>query len=396
MEPLTVTEVSRLVKDTLRSKPELCDIAVRGEVSGYSDRGHHYFSLKDESNVLKCAIWKGNADAIDSLPLKDGDRVVVWGSVTSWGGNSTYQLDVRRCEPEGRGELFRRYLELKEKLHKEGLFAPESKVPIPQYPGRVGIVTSEKGAALQDMARVFMSGPGVEILTVDARVQGEGAAESIAAGIGKLDGKVDVIIIGRGGGSMEDLWAFNEESLARAVFACKTPIISAVGHEIDEVITDNVADARASTPTAAAELVVKGMQRVIDEEKSLVESIKASAEECVRDNRQALDSMDMSMWRKVLDSRVENVRSTLKGLEAGIGFHSARHLAGAKKLRAYLDSGLRTTLAAAIAEKGLAAMYQDGERVRGAQGFRKGKFEARMRDGKVTGEVKDIEVRGDN
>jgi exodeoxyribonuclease VII large subunit len=392
MEPLTVTEVSRIVKDTLRCNPELTDIAVRGEVTGYTDRGHHYFSLKDEANVLKCAIWKTNAGGIDCLPLKDGDRVVVWGSVTSWGGNSTYQLDVRRCEPEGRGELYKHFLEMKERLLKEGLFAPEHKKPIPMFPEKVGIVTSEKGAALQDMFRVFMTGPGVEIIVADARVQGEGAAASIARGIHALDGKADLIIIGRGGGSMEDLWAFNEEALARAVFECKTPIISAVGHEVDEVITDYVADRRVSTPTAAAELVVQNMARVVDEYRLLGESMRSAIEDSIHNARQVLDSYDMPMWKKVIGSRVGMSRKTVEGMSAELGHSLSSGLARAREALAAADTGLRTTWVAAIHENGLAALYQDGARVKDAGKFNKGKFEAMLRDGKITGEVKKIEV----
>jgi len=392
MDPLSVTEVSALVKDTLRSSPGLCDIAVRGEVTGYTDRGHRYFSLKDENSVLKCVIWKFSAGGIDCLPLKDGTKVVAWGSVTSWGGNSSYQLDVRKCTPEGRGELYRRFLELKEKLLKEGLFAPEAKVPIPAYPESLGIVTSEKGAALQDMAKVFMNGPGIDIAVADARVQGDGAAESIAAGIRALDGRVDLIIIGRGGGSLEDLWAFNEELLARAVFACRTPIISGVGHEIDEVITDLVADARASTPTAAAELVVKAMQRVLDEKKILEESIAALAHDRFACCRQELESIDMAMWRKVLASRLSGLGAEAEGLRACLGHSASMRVSGARKL---LDDGglaLRTTWVAAIKEKGMAAMYQGGDRIPEASRMRKGRFEAVMKDGRVTGEVKEIEV----
>ncbi len=392
MEPLTVTEVSGMVKNTLRSSPKLNDIAVRGEVTGYTDRGHHYFSLKDENSVLKCVIWKSNAGSVDCLPLKDGTKVVAWGSITSWGGNSSYQLDVRKCTPEGRGELYRQYLELKEKLLKEGLFAPEAKVPIPAYPMKLGIVTSEKGAALQDMAKVFMAGPGIDITVADARVQGEGSADSVAAGIMALDGKVDLIIMGRGGGSLEDLWAFNEESLARAVFACGTPIISAVGHEIDEVITDLVADARASTPTAAAELVVKGMQRILDEKKTLADSIAMMAEDHVATHRQVLDGMDMSMWRKVLASRVDNQRTTATGFKAELCHSSSMHMAKARKRLDAGDMALRATWISALREKGMAAIYQSGARITEVSRLKRGGFEAVMKDGKVKGEVRDIEV----
>jgi len=392
MEPLTVTEVSRLVKDTLRCNPDLTDIAVRGEVTGYTERGHHYFSIKDEGSVLKCAIWKSHAGGIDCLPLKDGDKVIVWGSITSWGGNSTYQLDVRKCEPEGRGELYRRFLEMKDRLLKEGLFAPERKKPIPMFPEKVGIVTSEKGAALQDMFRVFMTGPGVEIIVVDARVQGDGAAASIARGIQSLDGKVDLIIIGRGGGSMEDLWAFNEEALARVVFVCKTPIISAVGHEVDEVITDYVSDRRVSTPTAAAELVVQNMARVIEEYRLLGESMRSAIEDNIHNARQVLDGHDMPMWKKIISSRLEMSRKTVEGMSAGLGHSVSSGLARTRENLAIAETKLRTTWIAAIHENGLAALYQNGARVKDAAAFKKGKFEAMLRDGKITGEVKKIEV----
>ena len=392
MEPMTVSEVSRIVKDTLRSTPELTDIAVRGEVTGYSDRGHIYFSIKDDSSVLKCTIWKSSASSIGALPLKDGDKVVVWGSITSWGGNSSYQLDVRRCVPEGTGELYRQYLELKKRLLEEGLFDPAHKKLLPAYPNIVGIVTSEKGAALQDMAKVFMSGPGVQIITCDARVQGEGSAASIAAGIKVLDGKVDIIIIGRGGGSIEDLWAFNDEALARAVYSCQTPIISGVGHEVDEVITDHVADCRASTPTAAAELVVKGMQAVIDEKSRLMDCIALAACDRVRSSRQMLDSYDMQMRRRLLASKIEAAKASIGAIQNDLAFSLSRKISGARTALASGDAALRTTWVAAMAENGLAAMYQDGKRVHDAAAFKKGKFQAMMRDGKITGEVKDIEI----
>ncbi|MDO9537266.1 MAG: exodeoxyribonuclease VII large subunit [Thermoplasmata archaeon] len=392
MDPLTVSEVSRIVKDTLRAQPELEDIAVRGEVTNYADRGHHYFSIKDDKSQLKCVIWKSAAYNIEGLPLQNGAKVVVWGSIDTYPGQSTYQLNVIRCIPEGRGELFKKFLELKQKLLDEGLFAAEAKVPIPMFPEKVGIVTSEKGAALQDMVRVFMAGPGVEILTFDARVQGEGSAASIAQGIKALDGKVDLIIIGRGGGSIEDLWAFNEEVLARAVFGCNTPIISAVGHEVDEVITDYVADRRASTPTAAAEIVVQNMQSVIDEKESLAEKISVSMADIIRNSRQSIDSLDMAMWRKLIDSGLENSRSSVKGLEAGFGYAVISHIARARKSLDARETDLRTTWVAALKEKGLAALYQDGNRVTDASKFKKGQFTGLMRDGKITGEVKDIEV----
>ncbi|MFO7619384.1 MAG: exodeoxyribonuclease VII large subunit [Thermoplasmata archaeon] len=392
MDPLTVTEISNLVKSAIRSNPELADIAVRGEVTNYSDKKHHYFSLKDESSSIKCVIWSSCAKSIGCLPLENGQKVVVWGSVTTYPAGSIYQIDVKRCVPEGRGDLYRQFLELKKRLLDEGLFDPRHKKPLPAYPGKVGIVTSEKGAALQDMAKVFMSGPGVDIIPFDARVQGEGSAASIAAGIMALDGKVDVIIIGRGGGSIEDLWAFNNEELARAVFACGTPVISAVGHEVDEVITDHVADCRASTPTAAAELIVKGMRSLIDEKSRLLDGISFMANDRLRNSRQELDGYDMPMWSKLIASRIENSRNVLISADMNLNHMAMERVADARRKQALLDSGLRTTWVAAMSENGLAALFQDGIRVRDAAQFRKGDFKGLMRDGKITGEVKDIEV----
>lgn len=380
------------MKDTIRSSPELNDIAVRGEVTGYTERGHHYFSIKDDGSVLKCAIWKSYATGMENLPLKDGDRIVVWGSITSWGGNSSYQLDVRKCVPEGRGDLYKQFLELKCKLKDEGLFDPEHKKSVPRFPERVGIVTSEKAAAIQDMFRVFRSGPGIQIYTFDARVQGAGAASTIVDGIRVLDGKVDVIIIGRGGGSIEDLWAFNDERLARAVYACKTPIISAVGHEIDEVITDYVADCRASTPTAAAEVVVKGMQQAIDEKIRIIDSIESRVIELARNSRQLLDGYDLPLWRKLLASRIDLSGKSLVATQSGIRHALSEKLSGARASHSSWDAVLRQTWIAAMAENGLAALYQDGVRIRDAAGLRKGPFRGMLRDGKITGEVKDIEI----
>jgi exodeoxyribonuclease VII large subunit len=242
------------------------------------------------------------------------------------------------------------------------------------------------------MFRVFMSGPGVEIIVIDERVQGDGAATSIANGIRVLDGKVDIIIFGRGGGSMEDLWAFNEEELARAVFACKTPIISAVGHEVDEVITDYVADRRVSTPTAAAELVVQNMAKVVEEYRLCGESIRSAIEDNMHNARQVLDGYDMPMWKKIVSSRLEMSRKTIEGLSAGLDYSLSSGIARAKETIATADTELRTTWVAAIHENGLAALYQNGARVKDAATFKKGKFEAMLKDGKITGEVKKIEV----
>lgn len=237
----------------------LSRISVGGEVSNckYHSSGHIYFSLKDGSGSLACVMFAGQRKGL-AFAMKNGDRVVVTGSVDVYERDGKYQMYARKITLEGAGILYERFLALKEELEEMGMFAPEYKQPIPSFVQTVGVVTAPTGAVIQDIRNVTARrNPYVQIILYPAQVQGEGAAESIVEGIEALDQLgVDVIIVGRGGGSMEDLWAFNEEIVARAIFHCSTPIISAVGHETDVTIADYVADLRAPTPSAAAELAV--------------------------------------------------------------------------------------------------------------------------------------------
>ena len=265
---LTVAQVSRLVKTLLETS--FSRIRVEGEVTGFkrAASGHAYFSLTErdpEGGTLKldCVIYRF-ARAAASVDLHDGQRVVASGRMTSWGGTSRYQLNVDAVEEAGIGDLLRRLEELRRRLAGEGLFDEDRKRPLPFLPRCVGIVTSLRGAALRDMVRTILGRFPARILVADSLVQGEGAAEGVAKGIELLGlvPEVDVIIIGRGGGSLEDLWAFNEEVLVRAVAESRVPIVSAVGHEVDRVLTDEAADLRAPTPTAAGAMVVPSMQDI--------------------------------------------------------------------------------------------------------------------------------------
>lgn len=234
-------------------------ISVRGEVSNckYHGSGHIYFSLKDGSGAISCVMFAGQRKGL-AFSMKNGDRVVVTGSVDVYERDGKYQLYAKSIVLEGAGLLYERFLALKQELEEMGMFSPEYKQPIPQYIRKLGVVTAPTGAAIQDIRNItHRRNPYVQIILYPALVQGEGAKESIVRGIQALDELgVDVIIVGRGGGSMEDLWAFNEEVVARAIFNCSTPIISAVGHETDVTIADYVADLRAPTPSGAAELAV--------------------------------------------------------------------------------------------------------------------------------------------
>jgi len=255
----TVKQVNSYIKNMFTQDFMLNRIYVKGEVSNckYHTSGHIYFSLKDESGTIACVMFAGSRAGL-SFRMKEGQQVIVLGSISVYERDGKYQLYAREIVPDGAGLLYEKFEALKKELAEMGMFAPEYKQPIPKYVRTVGIVTAPTGAAVRDIINIAgRRNPYVQLILYPALVQGEGAAESIVKGIHALEAKqVDVIIVGRGGGSIEDLWAFNEEAVARAVFDCTVPVISAVGHETDTTITDYVADLRAPTPSAAAELAV--------------------------------------------------------------------------------------------------------------------------------------------
>jgi len=262
----TVTEITRDIQSLLEEAfPE---VWVEGEVTNLSQsaKGHAYFSLKDETALLKCALFASNGRSV-KFKLENGLKVLCYGGISTYPPRGDYQLIVEKIEPQGLGALQLAFEQLKKKLEKEGLFAPKHKKPIPFLPDRIGIVTSLSGKAIRDILKVIGERfKEVHILIRDVRVQGEGSAEEIAEAIRDLNafGGVDVLLVGRGGGSMEDLWAFNEEVMARAIFASKIPIISCVGHELDFTIADFVADVRAGTPSMAAERVVPDKTELLE------------------------------------------------------------------------------------------------------------------------------------
>ena len=255
-----VAEVNQLVKHLLDGEPMLSSICVRGELSNYKmyPSGHHYFTLKDAEGALRCVMFKGAASKLRFRP-ENGMAVVASGRITVFPRDGAYQLYCNTLSPLGAGDLAVAFEQLKAKLQAEGLFDPAHKKPLPAYPQRIAVITSAAGAAVHDMIRILRRRyPLAKVILLPVRVQGAEAPPEIAGAIRYADRWHigDVIITGRGGGSMEDLWAFNDERVARAIYACQTPIISAVGHEPDVTIADFVADARASTPSNAAEIAV--------------------------------------------------------------------------------------------------------------------------------------------
>ena len=257
-EIYSVSQINTYVKNMFAGNSLLNHIFVKGEISNckYHTSGHVYFTLKDGSAQIACVLFAGRKAGI-SFRMEDGQSVIVFGSISVYERDGKYQLYADEIRLDGVGRLYEEFEYLKKKLGAEGLFLQEHKKEIPLYAKRVGIVTASTGAALQDIMQITRRrNPYVQLVLYPAKVQGEGAADTVVRGIKALDGKVDTIIVGRGGGSIEDLWAFNEEKVARAIFACQTPVISAVGHETDTTIADFVSDLRAPTPSAAAELAV--------------------------------------------------------------------------------------------------------------------------------------------
>ncbi|MDO4313263.1 MAG: exodeoxyribonuclease VII large subunit [Eubacteriales bacterium] len=255
----TVRQVNTYIKNMFTQDFMLNRIYVKGEVSNckYHTSGHIYFSLKDESGTIACVMFAGQRGGL-SFRMREGQQVVVFGAVSVYERSGSYQLYAREIRLDGDGVLYERFQALKQELEEMGMFAAEYKQPIPKFAGKVGVVTAPTGAAIRDIMNISARrNPYVQLILYPAQVQGEGAKESIVRGIRMLEkAGVDLIIVGRGGGSIEDLWAFNEEMVARAIFECSIPVISAVGHETDTTIADYVADLRAPTPSAAAELAV--------------------------------------------------------------------------------------------------------------------------------------------
>lgn len=262
MNPFSITQFNEYVSKKLNGDPNLKNLPLIGEVSGVSTSGGHmYFSLKDENSVLRAVIWRSNISRIDTSLIKNGSKIVALGDISAYARGGNYSFSVRMVESFGEGDLANEYNRVKKLLESEGLFSREHKKPIPRFVKRIGVITSDTGAAIEDIKKIITSkNDYADIIIFPTLVQGIGSPASIIKSIetannySKSVKRIDVLIIGRGGGSAEDLAAFNDEGVARAIFASKIPTISAVGHESDVSISDWVADARAETPTAAADM----------------------------------------------------------------------------------------------------------------------------------------------
>ena len=332
---LSVSQINGYIQSLMDQDGLLTGLAVRGEISNYKmyPSGHHYFTLKDEGGALKCVMFRGSAVKLKFRP-ENGMQVIAMGRITVYPRDGAYQLYCTAMALDGVGDLYAAFEQLKKKLSAQGLFAPEHKKPLPPYPGTIGIITSSAGAALHDMLRILRKRyPLTRVRLLPVRVQGAEAPGEIAAAIAYADHYklADLLIVGRGGGSIEDLWAFNDEQVARAIYHCSIPVISAVGHEPDFTISDFVADLRAATPSNAAELAVPDQDAL----------------------RQTLDSatsaMASALWRQI-----QAARNHLKLLSDSPAMKSPEaYLEQRQKALAYLQARL-----VAAQEKGLSVAKQ--------------------------------------
>ena len=314
----SVGQVNAYVKNMFAQDYLLGSISVRGEVSNckYHPSGHIYFTLKDRTALLQAVMFAGNRGGL-SFTLREGQQVVATGSVNIYERDGKYQLYARKVVLDGVGSLYERFAALKEELSDRGLFAPEYKQPIPRYIRTLGIVTAQTGAAIRDIVNVAgRRNPYVQLVLYPAKVQGAGAAETIAAGIEALEQYgVDCMIVGRGGGSIEDLWAFNEEIVAQAIFDCSVPVISAVGHETDFTIADFVADLRAPTPSAAAELAVYSYEDFRKEEEERKRRLSAAMRRRMDAYGQALENRCLRLSKFRPDIQAAGYRQSLDSFE---------------------------------------------------------------------------------
>ena len=291
----TVTQLNNLIKAAFDNVPALQNVCVRGEISNYKlyPSGHHYFSLKDGEGLLRCVMFKGNAFSLRFKP-QNGMSVIAVGKVSVFPRDGAYQLYCSRLIPEGAGDLQAAFDQLKQRLFEEGLFDRAHKKPLPDYPHRIGVVTSPAGAAVHDMLRILGKRyPLAKVILLPVRVQGETAAGEISRAIqyANREALCDLLIVGRGGGSVEDLWAFNEEPVARAIYASRIPVISAVGHEPDVTISDFVADLRAATPSNAAELAVPDQTELRGRLAALQKAMTAALRRQAQLARSRLDAL---------------------------------------------------------------------------------------------------------
>lgn len=395
----SVGQVNNYIKNMFAQDFMLHHISIRGEVSNckYHSSGHIYFTIKDETGTMNAIMFAGNRRGL-TFPMKEGDKVVVTGSVEVYERDGRYQIYAKTIELDGAGNLYLKFEALKKELEEMGMFAPEYKQPIPKFAKTIGIVTAPTGAAIQDIRNISSRrNPYVQLILYPSLVQGEGAASSIVNGIHAMERLgVDVIIVGRGGGSIEDLWAFNEEIVARAIFDCPIPVISAVGHQTDWTIADYVADLRAPTPSAAAELAVYDFRQVQEQFMTARQQLQRELVRKLSMTRKRLEQDKMRLkYLSPMNRLNENRRRTMDYEEKLTG-----HMQNLIRERRHTLSLLAGSLDAHSPAKKLSGGYafvsnSDGMGLRSVcQVTKKEEVEIHLLDGKIKAKVSEITEYG--
>lgn len=398
--PVPVSRLNWYVKQKLEGDEKLHDLLVSGEISNltmHQRSGHIYFVLKDASAAVKAVMFRSNAASLSFRP-ENGMKVIVRCTVSLYERDGSYQIYVRELIPDGVGALYLAYEQLKSRLEEEGLFDAAHKRPLPRFPRVVGVVTSPTGAAIQDLCNILgRRWPMCRVLLAPATVQGPGSGDSVRQGLLALEagGECDVIIIGRGGGSIEDLWGFNDEALARAVYACTVPVISAVGHETDFTIADFVADLRAPTPSAAAELAVPDAREILQQLDVTADALSRMVYEKLNETRQRLSVCAqrveaasprgrISQMTRAVDACAEDVRRSLM------------HILQTKQQSVQSMARLVDSLSPLqILTRGYGVLLHDGHALRSVRDIRQGdRFTARLSDGEITAVAEEITATG--
>jgi exodeoxyribonuclease VII large subunit len=394
---LTVSALTFVLKEVVESA--FPHVWVCGEISNFmrAGSGHVYFTLKDDAAQLKAVMWRTTAQRI-RFDLRDGQEVIVAGSIQVYEARGQHQIVVEQLQPKGIGPLELAFRQLQQKLAAEGLFAPERKRPLPRFPQRIALVTSPAGAAVRDMIQVITRRwPKASIVVVPVAVQGEQAAPQIAAALRRVHTipEVDVVICGRGGGSLEDLWAFNEEVVARAIFDCRVPVISAVGHEVDVTIADLVADRRALTPSEAAELVVPLENDVRGELTLMQQRLVASLQQQTQRARLRLDAVaGRRCFARPLD-RIHDLARTLDELDGRLKRGIRQSVESSRQTVNALAASLNALSPLAVLDRGysLTKRLPDGDLIRDASTLKVGdRLSTLLAQGSVISEVQSVEL----
>ena len=395
MATFKVKEVSKYISNLLRRDSLLTNISVEGEVSNFKKSGGHlYFSIKDDEAMIKCVVFK-SVPISNSLNLSDGQKVVVTGSVMTYEKGSYYQILCKNVEEVGKGNLFEQFLALKEKLSKEGLFDLENKKPIPRFPKNIGVVTARTGAAVRDIINTLHRRYRIaNIYFYPSKVQGVGASEEISEGIRYLDSLeyIDTIIVGRGGGSFEDLNAFNDENLIRTIYNCKKPIISAVGHEVDTMLTDYVADKRAATPTAGAELSSISVDEIKEFLFQAESKLTKNISELISGEKIQFEHLKKELEYYNPANRINLLKENLENLKKTLDECIVKKFEYNKQLLDFKRQSLEIINPDSILKRGYSIVYNDKDEIVTSSNnvILNDKLKLKLFEGEIVSEVKEI------